>query len=78
MMVGSTRNKDSRESWIFLAITGFVIGYAAGPVDNFGILVVVFVDYYNETNTKIGRSVVLPNFMEQILQKMPECTLPRL
>lgn len=54
MTVGSGRIKDSRASWIFLAITGCVMGYTAGPFDSFGILVVVFVDYFHETNTKIG------------------------
>lgn len=52
---GSGRTKDSRSSWIFLAVTGGAICFSLGPFDNFGILLVVFVEYFNETNTKIGR-----------------------
>ena len=52
----SSRIKDSRASWIFLAIAGFVMGYTVGPTENFGILVVVFVDYFHGTNAKIGTS----------------------
>ena len=51
----SGRVKDSRASWLFLGVTGCVLGYAGGLFDTVGILVVVFVEYFNETNAKIGR-----------------------
>ncbi len=63
MGVGSGRTKDSRASWIFLAITGFVMGYTAGSFDSYGILVVVFMEHFNESNTKIGRFIMTTSFL---------------
>ncbi|XP_028407594.1 monocarboxylate transporter 8-like [Dendronephthya gigantea] len=54
MRVGIGRVKDSRESWMFLVITGCVLFYFGGIFDSYGILVVVFLEYFDETNTKIG------------------------
>ena len=55
MKVDIGRVKDSRESWMFLVISGFVVAYVGGTFDSYGILVVVFVEYFDETNTNIGR-----------------------
>lgn len=54
MKVGSGRIKDSRASWMFLGVSGCVVAYSGGLIDCVGILVVVFVENFNETNTKIG------------------------
>ena len=58
MKGGSGRVKDIRTSWLFLAVNGCVMGLIVGPVDSFGILVVVFVEYFDESNTKIGKANV--------------------
>ena len=55
MEVFSGRVKDGRESWLFLAVIGCSMILNVGPFDSFGILVVVFKEYFDETNTKIGK-----------------------
>ena len=54
MALSSSRIKDSRGSWLFLAMAGSIMGCAGGLLDSIGILVVIFVEYFDETNTKIG------------------------
>lgn len=39
---------------MFLGVSGCVVAYSGGLIDCVGILVVVFVENFNETNTKIG------------------------
>lgn len=54
----SGRVKDSRASWLFVGVTGCVLSYAEGLFDTVGILVVVFVEHFNETNAKIGGCII--------------------
>ena len=58
MKVGSGRIKDSRASWMFLSVSGCVLAFSGGLIDSVGILVAVFVEYFNETNSKIGECII--------------------
>ncbi|XP_046852952.1 monocarboxylate transporter 8-like [Xenia sp. Carnegie-2017] len=50
----SGRVKDGKPSWIFLAVSCFVMFLTSGTIESFTVLVVVFMEYFDETNAKIG------------------------
>lgn len=55
----SGRVKDGKPSWIFLAVSCFVMFLTSGTIESFTVLVVVFMEYFDETNAKIGNPYTL-------------------
>ena len=52
--MSSEKKKDTISSWIYLGVLAFAVCLIMGMMNSVGVLVLVFVDYYKESNAKAG------------------------
>lgn len=55
MKVNLDHVRDSKASWVFLAVTCCVMSLTGGTLESFSVLVVVFKEHFGSTNAKIGK-----------------------